>query len=79
MTKILPANHEVPLPKALPILQLPLPGGIVTADVSHCGNGGAGEVASGGVSGQSRTRAIKDASCRKDDDLGDGRRRSGLW
>lgn len=59
MTKILPANHEVPLPKALPILQLPLPGGIVTADVSHCGNGGAGEVASGGWVGNQEREQLR--------------------
>jgi len=45
------------------MLPLPLPGEIVTADVSHCGNEGAGEVASGGWVGnqereQLRLRAV---------------------
>ena len=44
-------------------MSLPLPGEIVTADVSRCDNEGAGEFASGGWVGneeheQSRTRAV---------------------
>jgi len=42
--------HQLPtsMPEALLRLSLPSPGEIVTADVSWCGNEGAGEVCSGG-------------------------------
>jgi len=45
---IRPTNCLVPLPEALLWLPLPFPGEIVTADVSRCGNEGAGEVCGGG-------------------------------
>jgi len=43
-------------------LSLPLPGEIVTADISRCGNGGARVFATGGG------WEMKNASCRKDDE-----------
>ena len=54
-------------------MSLPLPGKIVTTDVSQCDDEGAGSVSAGRVGNEereeSRTREIKNASCGKDGDV----------
>ena len=49
---------EIPLREALVRLSLPLPGEIVTADVSPSGNEGASVFSSGGRVGDAKTRAV---------------------
>jgi len=71
MLSSLTTNHAVPPLEVLEGFSLPLPGEIVTTNVSCCANEGAWRSTQGGG------WAIEKASCRKDDDLVGGRVRRG--